>query len=681
MKQILTHYKSRVVLGVACIILGVICWNPGNTCQAQTPANSSLDLQEIVKFAQAHMSDDVITAYIKNSGKVYNLSGDDILYLNSQGVSQGVISALLQTKTAVPASQPAPAPVNAPAPPPVMALADSFGADGGLNTGLWTIQSGILGSLAAFDHSPLIMPMLAFGPAGMQLSGLNGPHQFTGISSVAGYVAPFNLTATVSGLTPHATPFVVYLVSADLRQWLSVAGHLGGEGEPGVRVSVPLFGVRVGGASPSVEHGVWVNYTASAQPVSALGRKIFEHPQPSVPYTIQMTVNADGLASVSFLDPAGIMLGGQSAMPVGTGPFYVVLAERNGQTAANWQSVQLTPLAPQPQPMVAVMEPPATPTFDYFQAHLAPYGQWVDVPGIGAAWIPVEANNFEWRPYLDAGHWDYTDAGWFWQSDYPWGDIAFHYGRWINNGYTGGRWAWVPAYDWAPSWVAWREGAGGLAWAPLPWGVEFRAGAGLYWHGALAVEGVDFGLGFDAFVVVDPGHFWGGDYRRFAFDHARAREFYSRSQFHAGYRMEGGRLRAEGLGRDHMKEITHHEVVEHKAAEVRRSEEHNNFAKRTEEHRDLKRAPAANTARPGEAKGTTPHPGSTPERAPGTTPHPGSTPERAPGTTAHPGPSLDKTTSTSARSGSTLGSPAKSAASPGSADSKSNSDKKKDQQN
>ena len=94
--------------------------------------------------------------------------------------------------------------------------------------------------------------------------------------------------------------------------------------------------------------------------------------------------------------------------------------------------------------------------WSYFQAPLTPYGQWMDVPGSvwpGSRW---RRTNLDWRPYMDAGHWDYTDAGWYWQSDYPCGDIAFHYGRWIRNDFTAGRWAWVPAYDWAPSWVAWR---------------------------------------------------------------------------------------------------------------------------------------------------------------------------------------------------------------------------------
>src|SRR5579862_2069091 len=75
---------------------------------AQAPApNVSQDLQEIVRFTQAHMSDDVIVAFIKNSNKTYALSADDMLYLNSQGVSQPVLNALLATK---PAAAPAPAP-------------------------------------------------------------------------------------------------------------------------------------------------------------------------------------------------------------------------------------------------------------------------------------------------------------------------------------------------------------------------------------------------------------------------------------------------------------------------------------------------------------------------------------------------------------------------------------------
>jgi len=44
------------------------------------------------------MSDDVEFGLRQNSGASYNLSADDILYLNGPGVSQPVITALLQSK-------------------------------------------------------------------------------------------------------------------------------------------------------------------------------------------------------------------------------------------------------------------------------------------------------------------------------------------------------------------------------------------------------------------------------------------------------------------------------------------------------------------------------------------------------------------------------------------------------
>jgi len=302
---------------------------------------------------------------------------------------------------------------------------------------------------------------------------------------------------------------------------------------------------------------------------------------------------------------------------------------------------------------VVVTAPPEVPTIGYFQAQLTPYGQWVGVPGVGTAWVPNDANTPGWRPYMNAGRWEYTDAGWYWQSDYPWGDIAFHYGRWINNPYTGGRWAWVPAYDWAPSWVAWREGGAGMAWAPLPWGVEFRPGLGLFWHGGLVLEGgvgVDFGLGFDAFVCVGLDHFWGGDYGRFAFDSFHSREFFEHSRFHAGYRMEGGHLRAEGLGRDHIASITHHEVVEHKATEMRRAEASHNIARRTTEHKELAHTPAGRetTRKPATPGHATPGHATVRPATPGHTTPERATPGHATGAAAHATPSHGATTATAA---------------------------------
>ncbi len=635
--------KSRILnlWAAAAVALAVLTATIG---RAQTPAAVSQDLQEIVKFTQAHMTDDVIVSFIKNSGKTYSLSADDMLYLNSQGVSQPVLSALLAAK---PSSAPAPAPVSvaptAPAPAPVPApsyapapapapayapapgLFDNFAADGGLNPAVWMTSSGVLASLAASHGSPPITPYLVFGPSGMQMSGVAAPRQFTGIQSVAGYVAPFSMTATVSGLAEQAIPFEVYLVSADLRQWFSVAGHLGGAGSregdlrlrgglPGLRgrLDIPL------GERRSPDHGVWVNYTGSALPVSALGIKIFEEPRPGVPYTIQMTVGADGLASVTLLNREGMILGARSALPVGSGPFNVVLASRNGSTSANWNSVQVTPLAP-PLAVVPTVAP-ATPTLDYFQAQLSPYGQWMDVPGIGAAWVPAAASNPLWRPYFDAGHWEYTDAGWYWQSEYPWGEIAFHYGRWIKDARTGFQWAWAPGYDWAPAWVAWRyaDADGYMGWAPLPWEARYEMGVGLTYRGGLALD-IDFGLGMDAFVFVGRDHFWEHDYRGYVVDRERARLFYGRSEIHNGYRMDHGRFVADGWGRERMAAFTRHEVVARNSHEIRQAEEHHNLEARRDERARVPARPEERASQHGapahapEVRSTSPetaHPGS-----------------------------------------------------------------------
>jgi hypothetical protein len=147
------------------------------------------------------------------------------------------------------------------------------------------------------------------------------------------------------------------------------------------------------------------------------------------------------------------------------------------------------------------------------------------------------------------------------------------------------------------------------------------------------VDGVGFGLGFDTYVFVGHDHFWGGDYNVYAFDRVRAREFYDHSEFHAGYRMEGGHLMAEGLGRDHMKEITHHEIVVHQVTELRRVEETHNFAKRTEEHKELTRAPERR-AEPGHPEAnriqTASHSPEAREHAAGPAP------ERTSGTTVRP---------------------------------------------
>ena len=118
-----------------------------------------------------------------------------------------------------------------------------------------------------------------------------------------------------------------------------------------------------------------------------------------------------------------------------------------------------------------------------FDAPLASLGAWVNVPRYGHCWRPSGVAA-DWRPYCE-GHWEWTDCGWYWVSDEPWGWACCHYGSWVDDPDYG--WVWLPGTEWAPAWVNWRIGNGYIGWAPCgPQG--FRVAPG-------------------AFVFVNSGHF------------------------------------------------------------------------------------------------------------------------------------------------------------------------------
>src|SRR5205823_2693607 len=67
----------------------------------QTPAlpddiKASPALAEVIKLAHAGVSDEIMLAYIANSPVAFNVSSDQIVYLNDLGVSPTVITSLIQ---------------------------------------------------------------------------------------------------------------------------------------------------------------------------------------------------------------------------------------------------------------------------------------------------------------------------------------------------------------------------------------------------------------------------------------------------------------------------------------------------------------------------------------------------------------------------------------------------------
>ena len=88
--------------------------------------------------------------------------------------------------------------------------------------------------------------------------------------------------------------------------------------------------------------------------------------------------------------------------------------------------------------------------FQTFHDVLAQSGDWVYSDRWGEVWIPTDVAD-DFQPYGSNGYWADSEYGWTWVSGYDWGDIPFHYGRWVNDPDDG--WLWIPGYVWSPAWV------------------------------------------------------------------------------------------------------------------------------------------------------------------------------------------------------------------------------------
>ena len=82
---------------------------------------------QVLQLVQAKVGDDTIVAYVKNSGTGYYFNADQIIYLRQQGLSDAVLTAMLnQPKSAPAPAADAPAAVaTAPAPAPVASTAST----------------------------------------------------------------------------------------------------------------------------------------------------------------------------------------------------------------------------------------------------------------------------------------------------------------------------------------------------------------------------------------------------------------------------------------------------------------------------------------------------------------------------------------------------------------------------
>ena len=88
-----------------------------NVAQTAAPAGGapvqlSYGVPQVLQLSQAKIGDSTIVAYIQNSGTIYSLNAPEIVYLKQQGVSDAVITTMLNQRQRVTQTAP-PAPATA----------------------------------------------------------------------------------------------------------------------------------------------------------------------------------------------------------------------------------------------------------------------------------------------------------------------------------------------------------------------------------------------------------------------------------------------------------------------------------------------------------------------------------------------------------------------------------------
>ena len=206
-------------------------------------------------------------------------------------------------------------------------LTDTFTADSSLNTSLWSANTNFLETLAA-DTGPTPstyeQPVLAFNGSGMSMSGTDGLYQFTGIQSNTSFTPPFTVQTTVEGTVDYGVAFEPFVISGDLSQYVSLSANL---------------------APDSGYYGMNLNTGALSNDGS--GTTLYDGTV-NTWYTVTFKFDGNGYAQVTLTDITGNRLNYTTSFYVGKGPFYVVLAQRegypfvSGPNTAIWQSVAVT---------------------------------------------------------------------------------------------------------------------------------------------------------------------------------------------------------------------------------------------------------------------------------------------------------------------------------------------------
>ena len=177
-------------------------------------------------------------------------------------------------------------------------------------------------------------------------------------------------------------------------------------------------------------------------------------------------------------------------------------------------------------------------SINFFYSALRPYGEWIQLDGDLVVWRPFRAAA-QWRPY-SVGRWAWTDDGWYWDSDEPFGWATYHYGRWYYDNYYG--WIWVPDNQWGPAWVEWRYNDDYIGWAPLPPYASFSIDFGIHFS-------IGWRSQYRYWNFVDYGHFCGHRVNYYLVNEYRTSRIFDNTRYRNNYYYDRDRIVNGGVDR------------------------------------------------------------------------------------------------------------------------------------
>jgi len=266
-----------------------------------------------------------------------------------------LIVAISAFALAVTAVLPTPARAVSPA-AATSAFSDDFTRDTALNSALWEVNGPAGTNFSSVECASCAVLSLvpSFSSAGMEIAQANGSYEVGTIQSVESFAPPLTVTAVVRGAVSNGHPFLFGITSPTATSGVQITANLnpddcsnetncansatcGNPANPSIPAGQCYYGIypRVATGSGSWPKGAKLNATPSVGPA----------------YTVQISVDSSGGAQYN-LSQGGQLLG-QATAQIGTGPYYIIMAQSEGAPVpgpgpnqAYWMSVSFTPSAP-----------------------------------------------------------------------------------------------------------------------------------------------------------------------------------------------------------------------------------------------------------------------------------------------------------------------------------------------